>query len=42
MLIKPESHSRQSSQLNLICVTQAKEPDSLILASSTTYLGDAQ
>lgn len=35
MLIKLESHSRQSNLLNLTCVTQAKKYDSLILASST-------
>lgn len=39
MLIKLESHSRQSSLPNLTCVTQAKESDSLILASSTEAFG---
>lgn len=39
MLIKLEYHSRQSSLLNLTRVAQAKESDSLILASSTEVFG---
>lgn len=39
MLIKLESQSRQSSLLNLTCVTQAKESDSLTLVSSTEVFG---
>lgn len=39
MLIKLESHLRQSCLPNLTCVTHAKESDTLILASSTEAFG---